>query len=155
MDLKRGAKLINILLVIAMVISLYLVYLHYAPEGSSFCDISEGLSCDAVNKSEWSELFGIPVSILGYLTFLALFLVNMFIIKDTKEFSGFNLTKKGLVLFELIVLGWSILYSYGFLLFYVEYYKLKGTYCLLCLTLDVLILAMFIIALLMYKKIRR
>jgi len=45
----------------------YLTYLHYAPTpiGGSVCNIGEGLSCDVVNKSAYSEIFGIPMSVLG------------------------------------------------------------------------------------------
>ena len=65
--------------VLGMIMMSYLVYLHYAPspEGGSFCDISEEFSCDTVNKSAYSEIFGIPMSVFGVfyfgiVTFLAL-----------------------------------------------------------------------------------
>jgi vitamin-K-epoxide reductase (warfarin-sensitive) len=38
------------------------------------CKIGESFDCDLVNQSSYSELFGIPVSVLGLLTY-ALFLV--------------------------------------------------------------------------------
>lgn len=43
----------------------YLAYLHAAGSKSSFCDLTEGLSCSTVNASIYSEIFGIPVSWLG------------------------------------------------------------------------------------------
>lgn len=48
----------------------YLIYLHYADGGGSVCDIAGGLSCSVVNKSDFSEIFGVPISVLGLLYFL-------------------------------------------------------------------------------------
>lgn len=49
----------------------YLTYLHYAHEGvETVCDFAEGFSCEIVNKSVYSELFGIPVAVLGAAYFL-------------------------------------------------------------------------------------
>lgn len=50
----------------------YLVYLHYAEGGGAVCDISAELSCSVVNKSEFSEILGVPISVLGLLYFLAI-----------------------------------------------------------------------------------
>lgn len=154
MKLERGARIISILAIISMIISIYMGYLHYSPAPSAFCNFGENLNCDVVNKSEWSEIFGIPVVLLGFLTFLVIFALNSFILKDKKEFSGFDLTKRSLITIQLIILIWSTLYSYGFLLLYVEYYKLGGIYCPLCLVLDILILAMLIVALIIHKEVK-
>lgn len=51
-------------------ISGYALYLHYAP-ATSFCNISGWFSCDTVNKGPYSELFGIPVALLGILGYAA------------------------------------------------------------------------------------
>lgn len=48
----------------------YLTYIHYA-QAKSFCDISQEVSCDVVTTSIYSEIFGVPVSILGLLFFAA------------------------------------------------------------------------------------
>ena len=53
----------------------YLTYIHYS-QSKSFCDISQEVSCDVVTTSIYSEIFGIPVSVLGLLYFAAvLFLI--------------------------------------------------------------------------------
>lgn len=46
----------------------YLTYIHYA-SAKSFCDISAEVSCDVVTTSIYSEIFGIPVSVLGIFYF--------------------------------------------------------------------------------------
>jgi protein-disulfide isomerase/uncharacterized membrane protein len=52
-------------------ISMYLAYEH-TQAGKAICDISSSISCSAVNSSEYSTLFGIPVAILGLGYFLAI-----------------------------------------------------------------------------------
>lgn len=49
-----------------------LVLNHYAYADAAFCGVGEWASCNEVNRSEWSEIAGIPVSLLGLLGFAAL-----------------------------------------------------------------------------------
>ncbi|MDO8425641.1 MAG: vitamin K epoxide reductase family protein [bacterium] len=57
---------------LGVVVAGYGLWQHYAPVGSTFCNINETFSCDIVNKSAWSELFGIPVAAIGILGFLVI-----------------------------------------------------------------------------------
>ena len=41
----------------------YLLSLHYSSGEGAFCNLGEGLSCEVVNKSVYSEVFGVPVSL--------------------------------------------------------------------------------------------
>ncbi|MBI4114720.1 MAG: vitamin K epoxide reductase family protein [Candidatus Niyogibacteria bacterium] len=59
----------------------YLTYLHYA-NAQSFCDFSEEVSCDVVTTSIYSEIFGIPVSLLGMGFFGTLLLLLFFYKKN-------------------------------------------------------------------------
>lgn len=54
-----------------LAIMIYLTYIHFA-KARSFCDLSETVSCDVVTTSIYSEIFGLPISILGlgYFSFL-------------------------------------------------------------------------------------
>lgn len=47
----------------------YLVSLHYSVDPSSLCDLSETLNCSIVNQSVYSELLGVPLSVLGIVYF--------------------------------------------------------------------------------------
>jgi uncharacterized membrane protein len=63
-----------VLALVGLAAAAYLTYTKYAHDG--VCGVSSG--CTTVQQSEWSELFGIPVSVLGvigYLGFLALLLL--------------------------------------------------------------------------------
>ena len=152
MDIKKLAKYISAIAILAMALSLYLTYLHYSIEEGP-CNINENLNCDVVNKSQWSEMFGVSISLLGFFVFLVVFTINMFIIKHKKEFLGFDLSKKKLATFLLLINAWNFLYSI-YLLGYVSYYKLQGVYCPFCLVVDLLILIMLILSIIMFKGVK-
>ncbi len=66
-----------------VVTSIYLTWLFYATRIGSkggnidtFCNINEGLNCVTVANSPWSNVFGVPVAILG-LEFFTLILVGL------------------------------------------------------------------------------
>jgi uncharacterized membrane protein len=69
--------ILGALAAVGLGIMIYLTYLHYA-HVQSFCDISETISCDAVTKSIYSKVFGIPVAILGILYFAAMLTILIF-----------------------------------------------------------------------------
>lgn len=76
MKQKKSAYWAIVLCALASIgIMSYLTYIHYS-QSKSFCDISQEVSCDVVTTSIYSEIFGIPVSVLGLLFFAAvLFLI--------------------------------------------------------------------------------
>ncbi|NIM45109.1 MAG: hypothetical protein GTN80_05700 [Nitrososphaeria archaeon] len=51
--------------VLGIVLSLYLTYVHYAE--TYVCGVGD---CDFVNKSVYSEIFGVPVAFLSFLVFV-------------------------------------------------------------------------------------
>lgn len=59
---------IAILALLGLLLSAYLLVGHYQ-EGETFCNFGERLNCDYVNSSEYAELFGIPVALLGLLSY--------------------------------------------------------------------------------------
>lgn len=64
-------------LVSAMIVSIYLAWHHanalYGPGASLNCPQTDTVNCDIVNASEYSELFGVPLSIYGLAVYLTLF----------------------------------------------------------------------------------
>ncbi len=93
---------------------------HYGTSKSSFCDLSETVNCDIVNRSEYSTLLGVPVALIGILGYLALLVMATFY----RQHSG---TPKLLVCFSLAGLGFALYLTYieGFVL---------STWCILCLS---------------------
>ena len=138
-----------IISILAMLDTAYLAFLHFIPSGSSFCDLAPNISCSIVNKSIYSEIFGIPVSMLGFLTFLIILILNVIIMKN-KKISFIN--RKSSALIISLMMGFSVLF--GSWLIYVQDVLLL-TWCILCLFLDALIFATFIISIIQYKRVNR
>src|ERR1700678_3888911 len=51
---------------------------HYAKSATSFCDLGEKFNCDIVNRSEQSEVMGIPVAAIGVVGYGVLFVLSTF-----------------------------------------------------------------------------
>jgi|TARA_B100001971_G_C17687821_1_gene285488 uncharacterized membrane protein len=151
-NLKQKLLYFLVLLeLLAIATSSYLITLHYDDAGEGFCDISETFDCHTVNQSEYSELFGIPVALLGSLTFVFMLFLTYFLIKDKKlNLLKLELANHNILLILLSILIFSILFSAY--LVYVELFILY-TICLFCVVLDVLIVIMFLIVLYLLKKL--
>ncbi len=51
---------------------------HYAKSATTYCDFSQKFSCDIVNRSEYSEIAGIPVAGIGVAGYAALLVLSTF-----------------------------------------------------------------------------
>jgi vitamin-K-epoxide reductase (warfarin-sensitive) len=67
--------LIAVLSVAGVVVSAVSLQRHYAKSASAFCDFSQKLNCDIVNRSEYSTIEGIPVAGIGVAGYGALFVL--------------------------------------------------------------------------------
>lgn len=111
--------LIAILSVAGIIDSMVSLERHYAKSATSYCDFSQKFSCDIVNRSEYSEIAGIPVAgigIAGYATLLVL---------STWRKSR---TETPLWLLAASLAG----LAFALYLTYIEAYQLM-TWCILCL----------------------
>lgn len=137
--------------IVAVIISSYLLSLHYS-EGESFCDISAGFSCDIVNKSEYSVFppgNGIPVSLMGALTFLFVIILLLLIKHEKTVKIGSRLFNKKTfsnIIFYLMTIG----FIFSLYLLYAELFLILSV-CILCVVLDVIIITMIILS----YKLRR
>ena len=66
-------KLIYFFSILGILLSLLTIQAHYAPD-DGFC--LPGGGCDIVNKSQYSEFFGIPLGFFGILWFLGYMFSN-------------------------------------------------------------------------------
>ena len=131
-------KIIIILSIIGLVVSLYLVKNHYAdPTKGSLCDMSESISCSLVNTSTFSELFNVPVALLGVLWFLVLII-----------FSWKALKKDGALL--AMMLGWGIL-GILFVIYFVIAEIILRSICPFCTLVHVNVIAIFILLWVLYR----
>lgn len=175
MEERRNKKLnliLNILLVLGMLISLFLLYEHFAVGSSKFCTFGANLDCGIVNKSPYANIdgisylltidYGLPIPLvtisdvnlffdiltanafLGFLTLLFVFLLNQNYKKKKWLWIEQNKNLKwirGILMFGLI---------YGIYLIYIQHSVLK-TYCIFCLSLDIIILSLVIVSRLIKK----
>ena len=56
---------IAILSLAGMIVSSISLERHYAKSATSYCEFGEKFNCDIVNRSEYSSVAGIPVSLIG------------------------------------------------------------------------------------------
>lgn len=128
---SRLFPLIAVLALAGMIVSSLSLYHHYGKSKTSYCDFSETVNCDIVNRSEYSKLMGVPVAgigILGYFALLALATVY----RNKAETPW------------MLCLGAIAGLAFALYLTYIEGFVLQA-WCILCLSSLVLI---FLIALL-------
>jgi uncharacterized membrane protein len=127
---------IRALALVGVGLMVYLAKLHFAHDvgSGSVCELGEGLSCEAVNTSIYSEVLGIPISFLGVLYFSLIFLGTY--VKQTKKLWA------GMFLFTLFNLIPS------FYLSGLEYFVIHSI-CIFCEASKVLM----VIILLLYGKV--
>ena len=115
----------NVLFILTAVLSLSGVAIsavslqrHYAKSATNFCDFSQKFSCDIVNRSESSEIVGIPVAGIGVAGYAALFVLSTFW-KSRPE------TPTRILIAAMVGLAFALYLTY------VEAYVLT-TWCILC-----------------------
>ena len=118
--------IVAVLSLMGVVISAVSLQRHYAKSASGFCDFSQNFNCDIVNRSEYSEVAGIPVAGIGVAGYAVLFALSTFR-KSRPDTPTLLLTASSAGL------------AFAFYLTYVEAYELK-TWCILCLGSQAVIL---------------
>ena len=89
--MKKHARLLFIIFSgLALVASLSSLYVHYRlvadPTYTSFCDVSETVSCEAVMTSRFGYVFGIPVAVGGAIwSALVLMLAGLYQLTPLKQ----------------------------------------------------------------------
>jgi uncharacterized membrane protein len=130
---------------LAILTTVYLSYMHFRPTASTLCKINDYLDCDIVNKSIYSELFDIPVAILGMVTYVLLFILGWMVlrkIKLTHIWKALNPTNLLWFMFALTAIG--VLFSAY--LTYIELFVLHAI-CIFCMIQQVIIIVNFFLLL--------
>ena len=121
---------IGLLAAAGVMISSYALWQHFAPAGSGFCNVSGRISCDLVNQSQYSEIFGIPVSLIGIIGYTALLVLALAVVFDAGHAHEY--------------LPWLLAGSIGALGFslYLTYLELFviGAICILCVASQAIII---------------
>jgi vitamin-K-epoxide reductase (warfarin-sensitive) len=111
---------IAILSIAGMIVSSISLQRHYAKSATSYCEFGEKFNCDIVNRSEYSSLMGIPVSLIGVAGY-GLLLTLSTVCRSRPE------TPTRLLMAAAAGLVFALYLTY------IEAYVLT-TWCILCLT---------------------
>jgi vitamin-K-epoxide reductase (warfarin-sensitive) len=123
---------IAILSFAGMVVSAVSLQRHYAKSSTEFCDVGQKFNCDIVNRSEYSEVEGIPVAAIGVLGYATLFFLSTF-------WNSRATTPNRLLAASIAGLCVALYLTY------VEAYELK-TWCILCVASQVMIFLITVLA---------
>jgi len=122
---KRDIALLAVAL-IGLILASYAMTLHYKPNKDSFCNINETFNCDKVNKSPWAVFFGIPVSVLGTLSYLAVFLI---VLKKRSLMRWLAFTERDFDIYLLLLA--IVMFCFQLYLTYAEFFWIHA-YCIVC-----------------------
>lgn len=160
--MKRKITLaIAFLSLIAIIITSYLVMIHYNPAESSPCAISQKIDCSKVNSSDYSELFhligaesiylylgfDIPIALIGLLTYIALLILSVIIYKKTYIEQESLVKKYVYYIFVLALIG----FLFSAYLTYIEAFVL-GTWCLFCVMQAIIITLILISSIILLSR---
>jgi vitamin-K-epoxide reductase (warfarin-sensitive) len=124
--------LIALLSLAGLAVSAVSLQRHYAKSASAFCDFSQKLNCDIVNRSEYSTIEGIPVAGIGVAGYAGLFVLATFWRSRAQTANR--------------LLGAALLgLAFALYLTYIEAYELM-TWCILCVISLILISLVSILA---------
>ncbi len=133
--MKKTSRIVLVILLLILLtgigVAVDLSYIHFkvttsGDEYQSFCNINETLNCDAVSVSPWATLFGIPIAVLGTLTYLFCALLVGLRLSRFRE----KLPHAG------VYLAWMGTFSlmYSLYLAWICYAEI-GTWCIMCMAL--------------------
>lgn len=132
---------IALLSVLGIFLSAFSFQRHYAKSETNFCDFSQKFSCDIVNRSEYSEVAGVPVAGIGIAGYIALFLFSTWWKSRSETPTRLLAVAVAGLLFALY-------------LTYVEAYELKA-WCILCLASQLVIFLITVAAAVVKFRVAR
>ena len=140
--LKHSRTLLLLLAAVALASSVAALYVHYRliadPTYSSFCDVNETVSCEAVYRSAYGTLFGVPVAAGGAIwSAFVLMLAGYGMRAPRSEAAG---QAAGYVFLSAVV-GLAAVFYYA----YASFFVLEKT-CLLCVAIYVAVVGIFFVS---------
>src|SRR5688572_13908629 len=138
----HARSLIIALAAVALAASLAALYVHYRtiqdPAYSSFCDVNETVSCQALYQSEYGSVAGVPVAAGGAIwAGLVLILAFGGMRQRNSELAG----RVGGYLFVLATIGLAAVFYFAYASFFV-----LGQACPLCIAVYVSVASIFIVS---------
>ena len=139
---KHARSIILVLALAALGASIAALYVHYRiikdPTYSSFCDISETVSCEAVLESPYATVRGVPVA-AGGVVWSALVLLIAALGMRRENADGYAASAGYIFVLATVALS-AVLYL-GYASFFVI-----GKACPLCMTMYVAVIGIFLVS---------
>lgn len=139
--LQRLFSLTALLAVCGVAVSSVSLQHHFAKSKTAYCDIGNTFNCDIVNRSEYSEVLGIPVAMIGMAGYGAIVvLATMY--RERRE--------SPILIFAGAVAG----LAFALYLTYIEA-RVLGVWCIVCLSSLVIISVLAIVSGALWFRNRR
>ncbi len=140
--MKKLALAIFILAFLGAGISLFLYIQHIGFFSTEICEINATFDCKSVDQSVYSEIFGIPISLLGIIGYTLMMIGAFLKFVDKKK-------DRGLDYFIMIVTAGG--FAFSLYLTSIEAFVLK-VWCIFCISSQIVMLAIFILAMLLFIR---
>jgi len=139
---KYSRPALLVLALVALAASVASLYVHYQliadPTYVSFCDVNETVSCEAVYKSAYGTVFGVPVAAGGVIWAALVALLAGYGMRAPRSESGGRVA--GYV-FLLSVVGLASVFYFAYASFFV-----LGKTCPLCVAVYVSVIGIFLLS---------
>jgi len=129
---KKLLIAIILLSIAGLVVASYSFFHNQGFASGEFCSIGDTFDCDVVNKGPFSKIFGIPVALIGIIGYLFLGIAAGLKIYQPKD----------KMLTPFLLLGATVGFGFTLYLTSLEAFVLQ-TWCLLCLTSQVIMALIF------------
>jgi len=138
---KRAARLALVFALLGLGASATAAYVHYHllydPHYTSFCDVSETVSCSQVYLSRFSTFAGVPVALFAGIWFMCAALLSVGALVGREEVRD--------SIPGYLFAGSTMALAATLYLLYVSAFVLK-TYCPVCLTIDAAVIGLFLVS---------
>lgn len=141
MDKNKILKAISFLSFAGILVASYSLYGYFFGSVDSFCNINATFNCSAVINSGYSDIFGIPVALMGLFGYVAILFLSRY------NLNGKILNSQNLILGIIVS---ATLFS-GYLAF-ISGFVIK-VWCPTCIISYGIILALFVLAILLKKDV--
>jgi len=139
---KYGRPALLILALVAFAASVASLYVHYQlikdPTYESFCDVSEKVSCEAVYKSAYGTVAGVPVAAGGVVWSALVLLFAGYGMRNPRSEAA---ARPAGYLFLLSVVGLASVFYFAYASFFV-----LGKACPLCMAVYVSVIGIFLVS---------
>lgn len=141
---KQFATCLFFLSLIGVAVSVYSAAHYFGITSGGWCNVSDVLSCDIVNKSAYAQIGGIPVSVIGLIGYLLLAIASY--LKWQEQTIDRGLT-------QFLIMGTFSGLLFSLYLTSIEAFILHA-FCPTCLLSQATILLMSVFILLLYVRER-